>query len=396
MSRIRSLLQAEDGKAAEQRFDAAVCFELLKQCGLSSCLDEGLLQCVAAKPLLVKAITRQCVYVAKMLRDVQHGSWQVKVAPSGAAAPAGFGHEAGSTVKSLSSTINAGTRTTGQGVSAAKLRRCIDSLRSGAWPSSAGASSLQLKVSIVGCGVVGSSILKALIASKLFHVTSLAVSTRQPESLVGAAGVLACFDNARVVSGADLVFICCLPAQFPDVITSIRGCVKPTAVVMSAVLGVSSGRLCQVLNHPLCLTTVVDNAVASFAENSTSGIGPSLSTLPVTVGPGAEKKSLAFDNTCCPYTVRPSSFEDVFNLLLRLASLSDSETGASIVAFANVALALFHETDAYALLDAMPVLPLKRAAPIDRWGGLSALDGHVGGSLREKAIQKFRYMTVGI
>ena len=102
----------------------------------------------------------------------------------------------------------------------------------------------QVSIGIIGCGVVGTQVLEGLLSSRLFHVTCLSVSTRQPNHLPAYVqeGVQACYDNAEIASSADLLILAVLPTQFQDVARTVRGRVKKTAVVMSTLLGVSAER----------------------------------------------------------------------------------------------------------------------------------------------------------
>ncbi len=70
-------------------------------------------------------------------------------------------------------------------------------------------------VGIIGCGQIGTSILtKLLEAQSSFNNLRVLVSTRQPHLLrpfTQEYGVIAEFNNERVIMEADIVFVCVLP-----------------------------------------------------------------------------------------------------------------------------------------------------------------------------------------
>jgi pyrroline-5-carboxylate reductase len=73
-----------------------------------------------------------------------------------------------------------------------------------------------LKVGIIGCGHLGTMILTKMIEiSGSFNNMQLLVSTRQPHLLrpfQEEFGVVAEFNNERVVKEADVVIVCVLPS----------------------------------------------------------------------------------------------------------------------------------------------------------------------------------------
>jgi len=72
------------------------------------------------------------------------------------------------------------------------------------------------KIGILGCGHLGTMILtKLLEISGSFNNLKLMISTRQPHLLrpfVQEFGVIAEFNNERVVRECDIIFMCVLPS----------------------------------------------------------------------------------------------------------------------------------------------------------------------------------------
>ncbi len=72
------------------------------------------------------------------------------------------------------------------------------------------------KIGIIGCGHLGTMILtKLLEIASSFNNLKLYVSTRQPHLLrpfVQEFGIVAEFNNERIVKECDIIFICVLPS----------------------------------------------------------------------------------------------------------------------------------------------------------------------------------------
>eukprot|EP00667_Euglena_gracilis_P016389 EG_transcript_17156 len=128
---------------------------------------------------------------------------------------------------------------------------------SGKDPGRAARAASPIKISIIGCGNVGTGVLEDFLASGLYHKTWINVSTRQPNTLsrFQAAGVHCCFDNAYVCKHAELLFLCCPPAQLRTVAAEIKGHLSPGCLVFSTVAGVAAHTLVGLLDHPYCFTT---------------------------------------------------------------------------------------------------------------------------------------------
>ena len=86
------------------------------------------------------------------------------------------------------------------------------------------------KIGIIGCGHLGTMILtKLLEISGSFNNLQLLVSTRQPHLLrpfQQEFGVIAEYNNERIVKECDIIFVCVLPSQANEMLKEIR----PTAM----------------------------------------------------------------------------------------------------------------------------------------------------------------------
>ena len=339
-------------RSDEVRFDRTLSYELLKQCAVASMLDKGLAECVVLHPVVARAVTFQCVYACNVLRGVKYRMTQALSVPVGgvaqAAKPAGY----------------------------------LQAFASGTWPNFAVALPSQLTVGIIGCGAIGAQVLEAVLSSKLYHVTCLVVSTRQPCSLPAytQAGVRVCFDNAAAAEAADVLILACQPCQLPDVASHIRGRVRPSAVVFSTLLGVSAGRLATVLGHPHCATTDVEVAtLASLAHKSSKAAEANAAG----VKPGMPELPLLLEASCL--FPRRSLTKTEAWVGTVLGSLAQTPANAP-VALGAILCSMTHEQLAPALMkQAFAPLATRGGGEVTlaRWGGLAAFDEHLPVSLVE-------------
>ncbi|KAK2551770.1 NADP-dependent oxidoreductase domain-containing protein 1 [Acropora cervicornis] len=80
-------------------------------------------------------------------------------------------------------------------------------------------------VGIIGCGRLGKQLANTLLKFSDVQPEELFLSSRRPETLSSfqEKGVNCGFDNIKVCSTVHILFLCCLPSQFPTVAKEIRG-----------------------------------------------------------------------------------------------------------------------------------------------------------------------------
>eukprot|EP01063_Lacrimia_lanifica_P027870 TRINITY_DN3973_c0_g12_i1.p2 TRINITY_DN3973_c0_g12~~TRINITY_DN3973_c0_g12_i1.p2 ORF type:complete len:339 (+),score=87.94 TRINITY_DN3973_c0_g12_i1:38-1054(+) len=319
------------------QLDKAVSYDLLKRCCLESAMDQGLARCFTLQPMVQQALTLQCVYVAKVLRSVKHLTAQGKTAA-----------------------MQEGTLTS------AKLARAYEIAQ---WPNASTSLPTEITIGIIGCGVVGGSILEALLKTKLFHATCFTVSTRQPEAAPPflKGGINVCFDNECAAQSSDLLFLCCLPTQLQDVAAKIRGKVKPSCVVVSTLLGVTAERVVTVLGHPHCMVTSVDTKALSS-------------------NPAAAQVQTASSS---PFLRHPVGQTEAFiDLLLKVSAPSQSTAALILAAVLYTILPKGANVEAMTYILNLP--PHQRGkAKLTTWGGIAALDAAVSVPIVRSVAEQF-------
>ncbi|XP_072284518.1 NADP-dependent oxidoreductase domain-containing protein 1 isoform X1 [Pyxicephalus adspersus] len=106
-------------------------------------------------------------------------------------------------------------------------------------------------VGVIGAGHLGKQLVHCLLDLTDLRADDISVSTRRPETLreLRDRGVRCFYDNVKLVRGAHMVFLCCLPSQLPAVCAEIRGQLSEGCVVYSLVSAVPLSRLMGLLSH---------------------------------------------------------------------------------------------------------------------------------------------------
>ncbi|XP_006157146.2 NADP-dependent oxidoreductase domain-containing protein 1 [Tupaia chinensis] len=111
----------------------------------------------------------------------------------------------------------------------------------------------EVKVGIIGGGHLGKQLARVLLQLVPVSAESLQISTRRPEALdeLQKLGIRCFYQNARLVSWANVIFLCCLPAQLPNICLEIQSSLEKTCFVYSFVAAIPLPRLF------LCCTNVL-------------------------------------------------------------------------------------------------------------------------------------------
>ena len=332
-------MKSQSGKLPnkqDRQFDRIVSFEVLRQCGMASTVDKSLLKYINNQPIVAKAISYQCCYVASILREVKHKLSQGKA-----------------------------------GSPFANSNKLVQSMEGSGCPTAVVSSASQLNISIIGCGEIGTEILDALISTRLFHSTCFIVSTRQPDTLsqYSKIGINICYNNILAAECSDLLILACLPTHLQDVCAGVQGKLKPNCVVMSCLVGVTVSRLRSILSHRCCWTTVIHI--------------PSLSGVNVE----DESSDVQQIRVSCPFYHQDVLYDWVRILL----DVTRTHSTLPIVSLSAVVLSIFPKEHAIAVIEKLfsaTPLPRKDSHLLDRWGGVKAMDVN-NQSPESAAVEKF-------
>ncbi|KAI4568472.1 hypothetical protein MJT46_008270 [Ovis ammon polii x Ovis aries] len=108
-----------------------------------------------------------------------------------------------------------------------------------------------LKVGIIGGGHLGKQLAHTLLQFVPIPAENLRISTRRPETLdeFKKLGIQCFYQNASLVGWANVVFLCCLPSQLPNICVEIQTRLGKDCIVYSFVSAIPVPRLKLLLNH---------------------------------------------------------------------------------------------------------------------------------------------------
>ncbi|XP_061468797.1 NADP-dependent oxidoreductase domain-containing protein 1 [Rhineura floridana] len=115
-------------------------------------------------------------------------------------------------------------------------------------PGSKGSQSLN--IGIIGGGHIGKQLVRTLQHLGGISGKNIQISTRRPETLseFQMLGVDCFYNNRKLVSWADAVFLCCLPSHLPQICSEVQDALKKCSIVYSLVTAIPLPRLKQLLS----------------------------------------------------------------------------------------------------------------------------------------------------
>ncbi len=109
-----------------------------------------------------------------------------------------------------------------------------------------------MKLAFIGCGVMGETILGAVLDKGLAQVENISVVDARVDRcrfIEGAHGVRVACDSAAAVAGSDIVVLAIKPQDLPQAMKALRGALQPHQAVLSIVAGASMATLSEGLGH---------------------------------------------------------------------------------------------------------------------------------------------------
>ena len=106
-------------------------------------------------------------------------------------------------------------------------------------------------IGVIGCGRMGSHLVRKLLQDPNLTPDMILVSTRQPDQLqeFESQGVICRFDNIWVANNCDVIFICCLPSQLAPVLLDLsKSYISNVCLLVSLLAGVGVSRIRRAVN----------------------------------------------------------------------------------------------------------------------------------------------------
>jgi pyrroline-5-carboxylate reductase len=128
-------------------------------------------------------------------------------------------------------------------------------------------------LAVLGAGKLGETLIRGLLdagAVKPGRVTVTAAHAERVEKLAGDLGVRGAASNLEAVIGADLVLLAVKPQQVAQVLSEIRGALKPPQLLISVAASVSTAFIEKHLEHPVPVIRAMPNTPALLKQGMTA------------------------------------------------------------------------------------------------------------------------------
>lgn len=129
-----------------------------------------------------------------------------------------------------------------------------------------------LKIAIIGCGNLGSSIVNGLLGMEGFDSQNLTVTKRHPDNLfhLQPLGVTVTADNLQAAEDADLLVLGVKPYNIAGILKELKPVLKPgKQVVISLATGVTLEQMYVYLDPQTALFRAMPNIAADIQESVT-------------------------------------------------------------------------------------------------------------------------------
>jgi len=129
------------------------------------------------------------------------------------------------------------------------------------------------KLAVIGAGKLGEGLLSGMLGSQLIpasHVEATVAHQPRADYLAEKYGVKAGTNNARAVSGADLVLICLKPQQVKGFLQGVKKSLRKDAVIISAAASVTTALIERELGHPARVVRSMPNTPCLIRQGMTA------------------------------------------------------------------------------------------------------------------------------
>jgi pyrroline-5-carboxylate reductase len=129
-----------------------------------------------------------------------------------------------------------------------------------------------LKIAIIGCGNLGTSIVNGLMSMEGFEYHNLTVTKRHPDNLfhLKPLGVTVTADNLKAAEDADLLVLGVKPYNIASILKELRPVLRPEKqVVISLATGVTLEEMYVYLDPKTALFRAMPNIAADIQESVT-------------------------------------------------------------------------------------------------------------------------------
>jgi pyrroline-5-carboxylate reductase len=128
------------------------------------------------------------------------------------------------------------------------------------------------KVSIIGCGNIGVSLLQGLLKEKTIPSQDITVTRRNIRELdyLNEYGVKLTSDNIEAVNGSDLIIIAVKPYNLVNVLEELKDHLEiDRQLIISVTAGITIGKIQEILGNNVAVFRAMPNIAASVCKSVT-------------------------------------------------------------------------------------------------------------------------------
>lgn len=130
-----------------------------------------------------------------------------------------------------------------------------------------------MKIGFIGCGNMGSAMLKGILASGKIKATECIATAKSEDSrqkIKNTLNINLAASNQEAVEFSDLIFLAVKPQCYEQVITEIKGCVRENQILVSMAPGKSLETLEKMFGKMVKLVRTMPNTPAMVMEGMTA------------------------------------------------------------------------------------------------------------------------------
>jgi pyrroline-5-carboxylate reductase len=129
-------------------------------------------------------------------------------------------------------------------------------------------------IAVLGAGNIGRALIGGLLRGGVVEPDRIRATRRNPESVGELAdvfsGIRAGTDNHEAVADAEIVVIAVKPRQAEEVLSSIMGHLRPDAVLISVLAGITTAQLAGALGTDTAVVRAMPNTPSLVDEGATA------------------------------------------------------------------------------------------------------------------------------
>jgi pyrroline-5-carboxylate reductase len=129
----------------------------------------------------------------------------------------------------------------------------------------------ETKLAFIGSGTMAEAMIKVILDKALIppkQITGSGPRQERGQELRNRYGITTTTDNREAAQAADIVVLSVKPQVLPAVLTELRGCILPKALVLSTVAGRTMGTIAAGLKHA-AIVRAMPNTPAQIGEGMT-------------------------------------------------------------------------------------------------------------------------------